>query len=102
MTLVFFSHNLFIKSVLAVGTLFPLILFFKVVYGIVFGVTPGIKIILFGVKRLKNRRATSNGEAMKDEKKKKELSGRFPKPNMIFSLCRTDKVEEQWKKREAI
>jgi hypothetical protein len=34
MTLVFFSHNLFIKSVLAVGTLFPLILcFFKVVYG---------------------------------------------------------------------
>jgi hypothetical protein len=67
---VFFSHNLFIKSVSAVGTLFSLIFcFLKVVYGIVFGVTPDIKCILFGVRRLKNRRVTPNGEAIKDEKR---------------------------------
>ena len=59
----FFSHNLFIKSVLAIGTLYSLIFcFFKVVYGIVFGVTPDIKIISFGVRQLKNRRVTPNGE----------------------------------------
>ena len=66
----FFSHNLFIKSVLAIGTLYSLIFsFFKVVYGIVFGVTPDIKIISFGVKTAKNRRVTPNGEAIKDEKR---------------------------------
>ncbi len=59
----FFSHNLFIKSVLAIGTLYPLIFcIFKVVYGIVFGLTPDIKIISFGVRRLKNRRVTPNRE----------------------------------------
>ena len=59
----FFSHNLFIKSVLAIGTLYSLIFsFFKVVYDIVFGVTPDIKIISFGVSRLKNRRVTPNRE----------------------------------------
>ena len=67
---IFFSHNLFIKSVLAIGTLYSLIFcFFKVVYGIMFGVTPDIKIISFGVKRLKNRRVTPNGEENKDEKR---------------------------------
>ncbi len=59
----FFSQNLFIKSVLAFGTLYSLIFcFLKVVYGIVFGVTPDIKIISFGVRRLKNRRVTPNRE----------------------------------------
>ena len=59
----FFSQNLFIKSVLAIGTLYSLIFsFFKVVYDIVFGVTPDIKIISFGVSRLKNRRVTPNRE----------------------------------------
>ncbi len=63
-------NNLFIKSVLAIGTLYSLIFsFFKVVYGIVFGVTPDIKIISFGVRQLKNRRVTPNGEAVKDEKR---------------------------------
>jgi hypothetical protein len=67
---IFFSHNLFIKSVLAISTLYSLIFcFFKVVYGIMFGVTPDIKIISFGVKRLKNRRVTPNGEENKDEKR---------------------------------
>jgi hypothetical protein len=33
----------------------------------VFGVTPDIKIISFGVRRLKNRRVTPNGEEIKDE-----------------------------------
>jgi hypothetical protein len=66
----FFSQNLFIKSVLAIGTLYSLIFcFFKVVYGIVFGVTPDIKIISFGVRQLKNRRVTPNGEQIKDKKK---------------------------------
>jgi hypothetical protein len=60
----FFSQNLFIKSVLAIGTLYSLLFcfFFKVVYGIVFGVTPDMKIISFGVRRLKNRRVTPNRE----------------------------------------
>jgi hypothetical protein len=67
---IFFSHNLFIISVLAIGTLYSLIFcLFKVVYGIVFGVTPDIKIISFGVKQLKNRRVTPNGEEIKDEKR---------------------------------
>jgi hypothetical protein len=35
----------------------------------VFGVTPDIKIISFGVRQLKNRRVTPNGEAIKDEKR---------------------------------
>ncbi len=52
MTHIFFSHNLFNKSVLAIGTL----------YGFVFGLTPHIKIISFGVRRLKNRRVTPNRE----------------------------------------
>jgi hypothetical protein len=43
--------------------------FFKVVSGIVFGVTPDIKIISFGVRQLKNRRVTPNGEEIKDEKR---------------------------------
>ncbi len=34
-----------------------------------FGVTPDIKIISFGVRQLKNRRVTPNGEAIKDEKR---------------------------------
>ncbi len=34
-----------------------------------FGVTPDIKIISFGVRRLKNRRVTPNGEEIKDEKR---------------------------------
>ncbi len=56
--------------VLAIGTIYSLIFsFFKVVYGIVFGVTPDIKIISFGVRQLKNRRVTPNGEAIKDEKR---------------------------------
>ena len=68
MTHIFFSQNLFIKSVLAIGTLYSLIFcFFKVVYDIVFGVTLDIKIISFGVSRLKNRRVTPNGEEIKDE-----------------------------------
>ncbi len=59
----FFSQNLFIKSVLAIGTLYSLIFcFFKVVYGIVFGVTHNIQIISFGVRQLKNRKVTPNGE----------------------------------------
>ncbi len=59
----FFSHNLFIKSILAIGTLYSLIFsFFKVVYDIVFGVTPDIKIVSFGVSRLKNRSVTPNRE----------------------------------------
>jgi hypothetical protein len=63
MTHIFFSQNLFIKSVLAIGTLYSLIFcFFKVVYGIVFVVTPDIKIISFGVRRLKNMRVTPNRE----------------------------------------
>ncbi len=63
MTHIFFSYNLFIKSVLGIGTLYSLIFcFLKVVNGIVFGVTPGIKIMLFGVRRLKNRRVTPNRE----------------------------------------
>jgi hypothetical protein len=33
-----------------------------------FGVAPDIKIISFGVRRLKNRRVTPNGEEVKDEK----------------------------------
>ncbi len=41
----------------------------EVVYCIVFGVTPDIKIISFGVRRLKNRRVTPNGEEIKDEKR---------------------------------
>ena len=66
----FFSHNLFIKSVLAIGTLYsPIFCFLKVVYGIMFGVTPDIKIISFGVRRLKNRRVTPNGEEIKDEER---------------------------------
>jgi hypothetical protein len=60
MTHIFFLHNLSIKSVLAIGTLYLLMFcLFEVVYGIVFvGVTPDIKIISFGVRRLKNRRVT--------------------------------------------
>jgi hypothetical protein len=59
----FFSHNLFIKSVLEIGTLYSLkFCIFKVVYGIVFGLTPDLKIISFGVRRLKNRRVTPNRE----------------------------------------
>ncbi len=59
----FFSQNLFIKSVLAIGTLYSLIFcYFKAVYGIVFGVTPDIKIISFGVRQLKNKSVTPNGE----------------------------------------
>jgi hypothetical protein len=46
----------------------------------VFGVSPDIKIILFGVRQLKNRRVTPNGEQIKD--KKKELSVLFDKPNI--------------------
>ncbi len=62
-TYFFLSQNLFIKSVLAIGTLYSLIYcFLKVVYGIVFGVTPDIKFISFGVRQLKNWRATPNGE----------------------------------------
>ena len=64
----FFSHNLFIKSVLAISTLYsPIFCFLKVVYCIMFGVTPDIKIISFGVRRLKNRRVTPNGKEIKDE-----------------------------------
>ncbi len=59
----FFSHILFIKSVLEIGTLYSQKLcFFKVVYGIVFGLTPYLKIISFGVRQLKNRRVTPNRE----------------------------------------
>jgi hypothetical protein len=32
-----------------------------------FGVTPDIKIISFGVRRLKNKRVTQNGEEIRDE-----------------------------------
>ena len=34
-----------------------------------FGVTPDIKIISFGVRQLKNRRVTPNGDQIKDIKK---------------------------------
>jgi hypothetical protein len=34
-----------------------------------FGVTPDIKIISFGVRQLKNRRVTPNGEQRKDKKR---------------------------------
>ena len=34
-----------------------------------FGVTPDIKIISFGVRQLKNRRVTPNGEKIKDDKR---------------------------------
>jgi hypothetical protein len=62
----FFSYNLFIKSVLAIPTLYTLIFcFFRVVYGIVFGVSPDTKIISFGVRQPKNRRVTPNGEVLK-------------------------------------
>jgi hypothetical protein len=63
MTHIFFSHNLFIKSVLAICTLSSLIFcFLKVFYGIMFGVTLDLKIISFGVtvRRLKNRRVIPN------------------------------------------
>ncbi len=49
---IFFTQPVFDKSVLAIGTL----------YGFVFGLTPHIKIISFGVRRLKNRRVTLNRE----------------------------------------
>ncbi len=64
MTHIFFSHktyslNRFSRLVHFTHWYFC---FFKVVYGIVFGVTPDIKIISFGVRQLKNRRVTPNGE----------------------------------------
>ncbi len=77
MTHIFFLHNPFTKSVLAIGTLYSLIFcFFKVVYGIMFGVTPDINIISYSVRRLKNRRVTPNRKEIKDEERK--FLGIFP------------------------
>jgi len=65
-----FSYYLFINWVLVISTLYSLIFcLFKVVYGIVFGLTSDIEIILFSIRQLKNRRATPNKEEIKDETK---------------------------------
>ncbi len=45
-----------------------------------FGVTPDIKIISFGVRQLKNRRVTPNGEKIKDEKRNFQGRGRRERP----------------------
>jgi len=69
MTHIFFLYNLFIKSVLAIPTLYTLIFcFFKVVHGIMFGVTPNIKIISFVVRLPKDRRVTPKGVEIKTKK----------------------------------
>jgi hypothetical protein len=46
----------------------------------VFGVTPDIKVISFGVRQLKNRRVTPNGEKIKDEKRNFQGRGRRESP----------------------
>ncbi len=52
-----------------------------------FGVTPDIKIISFGVRRPKNSRVTPNGEEIKDEESNfLGVSVRVPPPEQGF-LC---------------
>ncbi len=63
-----------------------------------FGVTPDIKIISFGVRQLKNRRVTPNGEQKKE--KKKELSGLFDKPNMTRHQRNSERRERPYNEKE--
>jgi hypothetical protein len=61
----------------------------------VFGVTPDIKIILFGVSRLKNRRVTPNGEEIKVEEATFWAFIQTKHNSLIVQ-------DRQWKKRESI